>query len=110
MYKRQVLGRLPEYAGPPEGLAETPQLAGEYPLVLSDVHAYRLCMHSYYTELPSLRARQPEPWLKINPATAARLGIDVYKRQPEPPGRSVPYERGPAAGEPPGLGRQVGLV
>ena len=73
--ERGVLGRLPEYVGPPEGLAETPQLAGEYPLVLSDVHAYRLCMHSYYTELPSLRARQPEPWLKINPATAARLGI-----------------------------------
>lgn len=71
----EPLGCLPVYVGPPEGLAETPDLARDYPLVLSDVHAYRLCNHSYYTDTPALHALQPTPWVKINPATAARYGI-----------------------------------
>ncbi len=70
-----VLGALPCYAGPPEGLAETPELAQDYPLVLSDVHAYRTCMHSYYLETPYLKEKQPVPWVKINPRTAERFGI-----------------------------------
>lgn len=70
-----TLGYLPEYAGPPESLAGTPELAEEYPLILSDVHAYRLCNHSYYAEAPYLRELQPYPWVKINPATAQRYGI-----------------------------------
>ncbi len=70
-----TLGWLPEFTGPPEGPAETPELAREYPLVLSDVHAYRLCIHSYYTDTPWLHGLQPTPWVKINPATAARYGI-----------------------------------
>jgi len=36
------LDYLPIYQGPPEGIAETPDLTREYPLVLSDVHAIRL--------------------------------------------------------------------
>ncbi len=70
-----VLPPLPVYQGPPEGLAETPELAGEYPLVLSDVHAYRLAQHSFFNDLPYLRERQPYPWLRINPATARTYGI-----------------------------------
>jgi thiosulfate reductase/polysulfide reductase chain A len=33
------LSPLPVYHGPPEGIAETPELAKEYPLIISDVHA-----------------------------------------------------------------------
>lgn len=69
------LGWLPEYSGPPEGIAETPELAGEYPLIMSDVHAYRLCEHSYYSSIPYLRELQPTPWVRINPATAKKYGI-----------------------------------
>jgi thiosulfate reductase / polysulfide reductase chain A len=69
------LNYLPVYQGPPEGLAETPELTGQYPLVLSDVHAYYLCQHSYYLDLPYLRELQPYPWLRINPATAKKYGI-----------------------------------
>ncbi len=69
------LGYLPEYAGPPEGIAETPELAREYPLIMSDVHAYRLCEHSYYSSIPYLRELQPTPWVRINPATAKKYGI-----------------------------------
>lgn len=70
-----ALPYLPEYAGPPEGLAETPELAQRFPLVFSDVHAYHLCNHSYYVGLPWLRELQPYPWVKINPRTAKRCGI-----------------------------------
>lgn len=69
------LGFLPEYSGPPEGIAETPELAEEYPLIISDVHAYRLCEHSYYVSIPYLRELQPYPWVRINPATAKKYGI-----------------------------------
>ncbi len=69
------LNYLPVYQGPPEGLAETPELACQYPLVLSDVHAYLLSQHSYLQDLPYLRELQPYPWLKINPSTAKKYGI-----------------------------------
>ncbi len=70
-----TLDYLPVYRGPVESIAGTPELAAEYPLVFSDVHAYRLCNHSYYVNVPYLRELQPEPWVKINPATAEQYGI-----------------------------------
>jgi thiosulfate reductase / polysulfide reductase chain A len=69
------LGYLPVYQGPPEGLAETPELAQRFPLILSDVHAHRFSQHSYMHDVPYLRELQPYPWLKINPATAQKFGI-----------------------------------
>lgn len=71
-----TLEYLPVYKGPVEGLTETPELAEEYPLVISDVHAYRLCNHGYYVGVPYLRELQPYPWVKINPATAKKYGIE----------------------------------
>ena len=70
-----TLGYLPVYRGAGESLAGTPDIAREYPLVFSDVHAYRLCTHSYYVGLPLLRELQPYPWVRINPETAQRYGI-----------------------------------
>ena len=67
--------KLPVYKGAPESLDGTHDLAAEYPLVISDVHAYRLCNHSYYHDVPYLREMQPEPWVKINPATAQQYDI-----------------------------------
>ena len=71
-----MLSPLPVYNGPSESIAGTPDIAAEYPLVFSDVHAYRLCNHSYYVNVPYLRELQPEPWVKINPATAKEYGIE----------------------------------
>jgi anaerobic selenocysteine-containing dehydrogenase len=70
-----TLGFLPEYSGPPEGIFDTPEIAKDYPLIITDVHAYRLCNHSYYVGLPYLRELQPYPWCRINPATAQKYGI-----------------------------------
>ena len=66
---------LPVYNGPAESIEGTPEVAEEYPLVFSDVHAYRLCNHSYYVNIPYLRELQPDPWVKINPKTAEEYGI-----------------------------------
>jgi anaerobic selenocysteine-containing dehydrogenase len=71
-----MLNHLPTYKGPAESLSKTPGLAEEYPLILSDVHAYRLCEHSYYVDVPYLRELQPYPWAKINPQTAKKYGIN----------------------------------
>jgi thiosulfate reductase / polysulfide reductase chain A len=70
------LNYLPVYQGPPEGIAETPDLVKEFPFVLSDVHAHRFSQHSYMHDVPYLREQQPHPWLKINPAAAKKYGIE----------------------------------
>ena len=69
------LGYLPEYVGPPESLAGTPDIAKEYPLIFSDVHGHRLAEHSHRNNLPWCREIEPYPWVKINPDTAAKYGI-----------------------------------
>jgi thiosulfate reductase / polysulfide reductase chain A len=70
-----LLPYLPVYHGPPEGTAETPSLVGQFPLIISDVHAYRLCQHSFFNNLPYLRELEPYPWLRINPAAAKKYCI-----------------------------------
>ena len=70
-----ALPYLPVYRGPAEGIAETPELAREYPYAFSDVHAHRLSNHSYYNDIAQLRRFAPEPWVKIHPTTAAAHGI-----------------------------------
>lgn len=67
---------LPVFHGPTETIAGTPDIAKEYPLAITDVHAYRLCNHSYYTDIPYLRELQPYPWVKINPATMKEYGLE----------------------------------
>ena len=73
---QSTISPLPVYNGPAESIAGTPDIAEEYPLIFSDVHAYRLCNHSCYVNVPYLRELQPEPWVKINPATAQKYGIE----------------------------------
>jgi thiosulfate reductase/polysulfide reductase chain A len=73
--KNGVLPYLPVYKGPPEGIAQTPELTGEYPLILSDVHAHRLSQHSYLHDIAYLREIRPYPWIRINPATAQKYGV-----------------------------------
>ncbi|MEI3231947.1 MAG: hypothetical protein V8S24_12395 [Gordonibacter pamelaeae] len=45
--------------GRPRAIAARLRSLKEYPLVISDVHAYRLCNHSYYVDVPYLRELQP---------------------------------------------------
>ena len=70
-----ALGGLPEYRGPAEGIAETPELARDYPFAFSDVHADRLAQHSCFSDVAALRRFEPDPWVKMHPRAARAHGI-----------------------------------
>jgi anaerobic selenocysteine-containing dehydrogenase len=65
---------LPVYRELPETPYSQPHLAEEYPLIMTSKKAdvYR---HSGGRQIPSLRAKRPEPILKIHPDTAQKFGI-----------------------------------
>ena len=76
-----TLPYLPVYQGPPEGLAETPELAKEFPLILSDVHAHRLV------------AAQLPPQRRL-PAGAAALPLAAGSIRPPPRSTASPTATG----------------
>jgi len=65
---------LPEYEEPAQSPRRTPELAREYPLVLTDAKRPRW-LHSQHRGVESLRRRSPDPTVEINPETAARFGV-----------------------------------
>jgi hypothetical protein len=66
---------VPYYEEPPESPLRTPQLAYEYPLILTTgakVHAF---FHSEHRQIPMIRQLHPDPIVEIHPETAKKLGI-----------------------------------
>jgi anaerobic selenocysteine-containing dehydrogenase len=66
---------LPYYQEPPESPISTPELAEEYPLVMTSGSRIPYFFCSEYRQLPTLRGALKEPECEINPETAERLGI-----------------------------------
>lgn len=66
---------LPYYVEPNESPYSTPELAQEYPLILSTGGRLPYYFHSQYRQVPWLRERQPFPIVQIHPETAEKLGI-----------------------------------
>lgn len=66
---------LPYYMEPPESPISTPDLARDYPYVLTTGARSPLYFHSEYRQLPKLRKGRPEPQVEIHPETATRHGI-----------------------------------
>jgi anaerobic selenocysteine-containing dehydrogenase len=66
---------LPVYREPPETMYSEPELAREYPLILTS-RKPAVFRHANLRQIESLRARRPDPILNINPETAKELGID----------------------------------
>jgi anaerobic selenocysteine-containing dehydrogenase len=66
---------LPHYREPNESPYSTPELAEEYPLILSTGGRQPYYFHSQYRQVPWLRERQPYPIVQIHPDTAGELGI-----------------------------------
>jgi anaerobic selenocysteine-containing dehydrogenase len=66
---------LPHYREPNESPYSTPELAREYPLVLSTGGRLPYYFHSQYRQVPWLRKMQPYPFVQIHPETAGKLGI-----------------------------------
>jgi anaerobic selenocysteine-containing dehydrogenase len=66
---------LPHFKEPNESPYATPDLAREYPLILSAGGRIPYYFHSQYRQLPWLRERQPWPIVQLNPDTANSLNI-----------------------------------
>ena len=66
---------LPYYIEPNESPYSTPELAREYPLILSTGGRRPYYFHSQYRQVPWLRERQPYPIMQIHPETAKELGV-----------------------------------
>jgi anaerobic selenocysteine-containing dehydrogenase len=66
---------LPSYQEPPESPVSTPQLAKEYPLVLTTGARQRQFFHSEFRQISSLRKLNPRPRAEIHPDQAKAQGI-----------------------------------
>jgi anaerobic selenocysteine-containing dehydrogenase len=67
---------LPVYREPPESPMSTPELARDYPLVLTTGGRLLVYYHSSHRNIASLRRKAPDPELQIHPDTAGALGIE----------------------------------
>jgi len=65
---------LPEYIEPAVSPISRPDIAAEFPLVLTNAK-FTTYVHSQQRALPSLRKASPEPCADIHPATALSYGI-----------------------------------
>jgi anaerobic selenocysteine-containing dehydrogenase len=65
---------LPDYEEPAMSPLSRPDLAAEYPLVLTNAK-FTTFIHSQQRALPLLRKSSPEPTAELHPETAARYGI-----------------------------------
>ena len=66
---------LPHYKEPAESPYSTPELAKEYPLILSTGGRSPWFFHSQYRQVPWLKERQADPFVDIHPETAVTYGI-----------------------------------
>jgi len=66
---------LPTYMEPPESPISTPELAREYPLILTTGSRILEFFHSEGRQIPSLRRRHPYPLVEINSETARKFNI-----------------------------------
>jgi anaerobic selenocysteine-containing dehydrogenase len=65
---------LPVYVEPALSPASRPDVAADFPLVLTNAKRPQY-MHSQHRGLPSLRKTAPNPTAEIHPETAARFGV-----------------------------------
>ncbi len=66
---------LPRYEEPPESPLATPEVARDYPLVLTTGARIPFYFNSEFRQLPTLRRAHPDPRVEIHPETATPLGI-----------------------------------
>ncbi len=77
---------LPVYVEPPESPFSNPEMARDYPYILTTGIRSPVFFHSQYRQLPWLREIHQDPIVRINPDTAFELGIKdgdwVYLESP----------------------------
>ena len=67
---------LPVYKEPAESPVSRPDIAKEYPLILTTGTKLEMYTHSMMRDIPELYEQFPENLLEINPETAAKLSIE----------------------------------
>lgn len=73
--KQMGLAPLPVFQEPPESPLSAPELAKEYPVILTTGSRNMQYTHSSFRELPAFKKRMSEPFAEIHPETAAHYGI-----------------------------------
>ncbi len=76
VFEKCGLDPLPYFEEPPESPLSTPEVARDYPLILTTGARVVGFFHSEHRQIPSLRKMNPEPILEIHPMTAERFGIN----------------------------------
>ena len=76
VFEEAGLDALPYFEEPPESPVSTPEIAKEYPLVLTTGARSYSFFHSEHRQIPSLRKMNPDPITEIHPETAGKLGIN----------------------------------
>ncbi len=66
---------LPTHREPPESPVSTPDVAREFPYVLTTGSRRREFFHSEHRQVPALRKRRPDPLAEFHPALAGRHGV-----------------------------------
>jgi len=74
-YEEWGLDPLPYYEEPAESYVATPDIAKDYPLILTTGRRSPVFFHSEHRMIPWLRELDPNPECEINDKTAAELGI-----------------------------------
>ncbi|MDR0514008.1 MAG: molybdopterin-dependent oxidoreductase [Coriobacteriaceae bacterium] len=67
---------LPNYSEPPHSPISDPELAKEYPLIVTTGRRIPVYFHSEHRQLPWCRELWPAPRCEVNPEDAAELGIE----------------------------------
>lgn len=67
---------LPWYKEPKQSLLTNPEIANDFPLILTTGRKSRFMYHSQFHQVASIRTRHPDPLVQINPSKAAELGIN----------------------------------
>jgi anaerobic selenocysteine-containing dehydrogenase len=65
---------LPDYQEPAMSPVSRPDIAGDFPLVLTNAK-FTTFIHSQHRALPALRKSSPEPSAELHPETAAAFGV-----------------------------------
>ena len=66
---------LPDYTEPAESPISQPELAKEYPLILTTGHRVYSFFHSAWTNIPAQRKLYPDPFAVVHPDDAKAYGI-----------------------------------
>ena len=74
-YSRAGLDPLPYFEEPEPGPGSTPDLMGEYPLVMTSGARTWGMFHSEHRQIERMRHYRPWPLMEIHPDTAAKYGI-----------------------------------